>query len=127
MYTLDDLSVMLLSELREVAEKLGIKGYKKLAKQDLIYSILDHQATMPEAEVEKIKNGEVAEAATEEKAEAPAAEAEPEKKTRKPRKKKEEPKEEAEATTSHRRPKPRRKRHRKLLRRPRQRKNRAKR
>jgi len=62
MYTLDDLSVMLLSELKETAEKLGIKNFKKLAKQDLIYSILDHQATMPENEVKKIKEGEAEEA-----------------------------------------------------------------
>lgn len=58
MYTLDDLSVMLLSELREIAEKLGIKNQKKLAKQDLIYTILDQQATMPEKEIKKIKEGE---------------------------------------------------------------------
>ncbi|GAB4241532.1 MAG: hypothetical protein Tsb0034_18620 [Ekhidna sp.] len=57
MYTLDDLSVMLLSELREIAEKLGIKNIKKLAKQDLIYTILDQQATMPESEIKKIKGG----------------------------------------------------------------------
>lgn len=56
MYTLDDLSVMLLSELKEIAEKLGIKNYKKLAKQDLIYTILDQQATMPEGEIKKIKS-----------------------------------------------------------------------
>ena len=56
MYTLDDLSVMLLSELKEIAEKLGIKNHKKLAKQDLIYAILDQQASMPEGEIKKIKN-----------------------------------------------------------------------
>lgn len=56
MYTLDDLSVMLLSELKEIAEKLGIKNYKKLAKQDLIYAILDQQASMPEGEIKKIKS-----------------------------------------------------------------------
>ena len=61
MYTLDDLSVMLLSELREIAEKLGIKNHKKLAKQDLIYTILDQQATMPEKEIKKIKEGGAAE------------------------------------------------------------------
>ena len=55
MYTLDDLSVMLLSELREVAEQLGIKNAKKTAKQDLIYKILDQQATMPEGEIKKIR------------------------------------------------------------------------
>ena len=71
MYTLDDLSVMLLSELKEIAEKLGIKNIKKLSKQDLIYSILDHQATMPEGEIKKIKDGEVAEVKKEEKSEKP--------------------------------------------------------
>ncbi len=55
MYTLDDLSVMLLSELREISEKLKIKGAKKAAKQDLIYMILDVQSTMDDAEVKKIK------------------------------------------------------------------------
>lgn len=55
MYTLDNLSVMLLSELKEIAEKLGVKNSKKLAKQDLIYAILDHQATMPEGDIKKIK------------------------------------------------------------------------
>ena len=55
MYTLDDLSVRLLSELREIADGLGVKGAKKAAKKDLIYSILDHQATLPDSEDEKIK------------------------------------------------------------------------
>lgn len=61
MYTLDNLSVMLLSELKEIAEKLGLKNSKKLAKQDLIYAILDHQATMPEGEIKKIKGEEPSE------------------------------------------------------------------
>ena len=77
MYTLDDLSVMLLSELREIAEKLGIKNHKKLAKQDLIYTILDQQATMPEKEIKKIKEGGVAE--------EPAAEEEAKEKQEKPK------------------------------------------
>ncbi len=55
MYTLDDLSVRLLSELREIAEGLGVKNAKKAAKKDLIYDILDLQATLPETEIEKIK------------------------------------------------------------------------
>lgn len=55
MYTLDDLSVRLLSELREIAEGLGLKGVKKAAKKDLIYKILDHQATLPDSEVEKLE------------------------------------------------------------------------
>ncbi|MFK7951899.1 MAG: transcription termination factor Rho [Ekhidna sp.] len=60
MYTLDNLSVMLLSELKEIAEKLGVKNFKKLAKQDMIYAILDQQSTMPEGEIKKIKGEEAA-------------------------------------------------------------------
>lgn len=78
MYTLDDLSVMLLSELKEIAEKLGIKNHKKLAKQDLIYAILDQQASMPEGEIKKIKNetlgGALAEEPKAEKKPAPKKE-----------------------------------------------------
>lgn len=44
MYTIDDLNVRLLSELKEIAEEMGIKNAKKLTKQDLIYKILDEQA-----------------------------------------------------------------------------------
>jgi transcription termination factor Rho len=55
MYTIDDLSVRLLSELREIAEGLGIKNAKKTVKKDLIYEILDKQATMPDSEIKKIK------------------------------------------------------------------------
>ena len=99
MYTLDDLSVMLLSELKEIAEKLGIKNYKKLAKQDLIYTILDQQATMPEGEIKKIKNAAlgVAPETTEEekpakKKRAPKKEAPKEEKSEKPTAEKEEKK-----------------------------------
>ena len=46
MHTIDDLNVRLLSELKEMAEGLGINT-KKLGKQDLIYKILDHQAANP--------------------------------------------------------------------------------
>ncbi len=48
MYNMDDLKVRLLSELKEIAEELGIKNFKKLAKQELIYKILDAQASRPE-------------------------------------------------------------------------------
>ncbi len=44
MYTIDELNVMLLSELKELADGMGVKNAKKLAKQDLIYKILDQQA-----------------------------------------------------------------------------------
>jgi transcription termination factor Rho len=48
MYTIDDLNVRLLSELKDIAEGLGVKNAKKLAKQDLIYKILDQQAVSGE-------------------------------------------------------------------------------
>ena len=40
---------MLVPELRELAEKIGLKSYKRLSKQDLIYKILDQQAADPKA------------------------------------------------------------------------------
>ncbi|MCU0358103.1 MAG: transcription termination factor Rho [Cyclobacteriaceae bacterium] len=49
MYTIDDLNVRLLSELKELAEQMGIKNAKKLSKQDLVYKILDQQAITGEA------------------------------------------------------------------------------
>ena len=51
MHTLDELTARLLSELIEIAEGLGLKNAKKESKQDLVYKILDLQATLPESEV----------------------------------------------------------------------------
>ena len=48
MYTIDDLNVRLLSELKDIAENMGVKNAKKLSKQDLIYKILDQQAVAGE-------------------------------------------------------------------------------
>lgn len=53
MYTIDDLNVRLLSELKEIAEQMGVKNAKKLSKQDLVYKILDQQAITPEAPTPK--------------------------------------------------------------------------
>ena len=58
MYSIDDLNVRLLSELKDIAEKLGVPNYKKAAKQELVYKILDHQAVMPEEEVKKIRQSD---------------------------------------------------------------------
>jgi transcription termination factor Rho len=44
MYDILQLNEMLVPELKELAEKIGLKGFKKLNKQELIYKILDHQA-----------------------------------------------------------------------------------
>ena len=48
MYNIDDLNVRLLSELKEIAEELGVKNFKKLPKKELIYKILDYQAANPQ-------------------------------------------------------------------------------
>jgi transcription termination factor Rho len=47
MYTIDDLNVKLLSELKDLADSMGIKNAKKLGKQELVYKILDEQAVNP--------------------------------------------------------------------------------
>jgi transcription termination factor Rho len=52
MYNIEELDLKLLSELREIAEKLEVPNFKKLAKGDLVYKILDHQALNPD-KVEK--------------------------------------------------------------------------
>ncbi len=49
MYDITQLNGMKLPELKEIAESLKIKKYKSLNKKDLIYSILDYQATNPQA------------------------------------------------------------------------------
>lgn len=49
MYTIDDLNVKLLSELKDLAEQMGVKNAKKLSKQELVYKILDEQAVKGEA------------------------------------------------------------------------------
>lgn len=53
MYTIDDLNVRLLSELKEIAEEMGVKNAKKLSKQDIIYKILDQQAIAGESTADK--------------------------------------------------------------------------
>ena len=55
MYTIDELNVRLLSELKEIAEELDISNYKKLSKKDLIYKILDQQAVTPDVKNNKKK------------------------------------------------------------------------
>ncbi len=44
MYDILQLNEMLVSELREIAQRLGIKGCQKMTKQEIIYRILDEQA-----------------------------------------------------------------------------------
>ena len=45
MYDILQLNDMLVPELRDIAQRMGVNGFRRLAKQDLIYKILDTQAT----------------------------------------------------------------------------------
>lgn len=47
------LNDMLVPDLKALAEKLDLKAFKRLSKQDLIYKILDHQAITGKAPVEQ--------------------------------------------------------------------------
>jgi transcription termination factor Rho len=49
MYNIEELNTKLLSELRPIAEKLGISDPAKFPKKDLIYKILSQQAEQPES------------------------------------------------------------------------------
>lgn len=71
MYNIEELNVRLLSELKEIAEELGIKNFKKLPKQELIYKILDQQAVLPESQLPKKKPSANAVAEEVEKPEKP--------------------------------------------------------
>jgi len=106
MYTIDELKIRLLSELKEIAESLSVKNYKKLAKQDLIYAILDQQAITPEDQLPTKKSDDAKSDEPKEekpkktrapkKQDKPAAEGESEEKPR--RKKRENVKEKAESS-----------------------------
>jgi len=82
MYDILQLNDMLVPELKDLAEKIGLTKYKRLSKQELIYKILDQQA------IEKGKNA-VEEEKQEKKKPAPRK-----RNTPKPAAKKEEKKEE---------------------------------
>ena len=68
MYTINELKDRLLSDLKEIAEKLNVGNFKRLSKQDLIYKILDQQALNPGP----TEQAEAAPAPTEAPAAAPA-------------------------------------------------------
>lgn len=69
MYNIEELKDRLLSELKEIAEDLGVKNFRKLSKQDLIYKILDQQAiTPPEKLPKKVKSSSSTAAASEPRA-----------------------------------------------------------
>ena len=47
MFEISKLKEKKLAELQEIAEELKISKYKTLKKLDLVYKILDHQASNP--------------------------------------------------------------------------------
>ncbi|PSR57087.1 transcription termination factor Rho [Adhaeribacter arboris] len=53
MYNIEELKDRLLSELKEIAEGLGVTSFNRLSKQDLIYKILDQQAIIPPEKLPK--------------------------------------------------------------------------
>ncbi len=55
MYNIEELRIRLLSELKDIAEELGVKNFKTLKKDDLVYAILDQQAITPEKALPKKK------------------------------------------------------------------------
>ena len=55
MYNIEELRLRLLSELKEIAEELGVKNRKSLKKDELVYAILDQQAITPEQALPKKK------------------------------------------------------------------------
>ncbi len=66
MYNIEELRIRLLSELKEIAEELGVKNSKSLKKDELVYAILDQQAIIPEQALPKkkpsvVETGSVAE------------------------------------------------------------------
>jgi len=55
MYTIEDLEIRLLSELKVIADEIGVKNYSKLPKKEIIYKILDQQAILPDSELPETK------------------------------------------------------------------------
>ena len=91
MYDILQLNEMLVPELKELAETLSMKGYKRLSKQDLIYKILDEQAISSKAVEKAPVAKKEKKAVTEKSVKTPRA-------PRVPRAKKEAPKEEKQPT-----------------------------
>ena len=56
MFEISKLKEKKLSELQEIAEELKISKYKTLKKLDLVYKILDHQASNPDEKESDKKN-----------------------------------------------------------------------
>jgi transcription termination factor Rho len=55
MFEISQLNEKKISDLQEIAQKLNVPKYRSLKKADLVYQILDHQATNPKAVTEVIE------------------------------------------------------------------------
>ncbi len=96
MYDILQLNEMLVPDLKEIADKLNIKDYRKLDKQDLIYKILDEQAVNPN-KVKSIKGEKTEDPTSMSKTDNKGKGKDTERRTRKPRVAKDEPTKEAPA------------------------------
>ena len=86
MYNIEELKLRLLSELKEIAENLGVKNFKKLNKQDIIYAILDQQAITPDEKLpKKAEPAKSEENVTEETQESPKEKVQDSRPPREPR------------------------------------------
>merc|ERR1712000_266720 len=88
-FEISDLKAKKLPELQEIAKELNVPKFKSLKKLDLVYQILDVQASNPKAVTEKV----AASASTEEK---PAPKP---RRARTPRPKPEEPKKQEDTSS----------------------------
>ena len=73
MYSIDELELKLLTELREIADQAELKKTKRLSKQELVYLLLEEQAVKPEAFKNVEKATPVVETPKEEKVISPEA------------------------------------------------------
>ena len=93
MYDILQLNEMLVPELKDIAENLGMKSYKRLSKKDLIYRILDEQAVTDkviEAPAKPAAQEEPKQQKKEHKPRAPKKESAPQAKDEKPQAEKQE-------------------------------------
>ena len=108
MYDIIKLNALLLTELKEIAKQMGIKDYRSLKKQDLIYKILEQQTTLEPDQLPDLdqfkgrkspgrKKKASDEESSKEEESAPAVEAEPAKEEKKEAPAAEEKKESAPA------------------------------
>ena len=120
MYDIIELNNKELAELQEIAKRLDIEDGDKLAKQDLIFKVLDKQALMPADKIAALKKKDNGKAAAQEEAteEVPAEEPKKRRGRRKktevedkeaPAEEKEEEAEEAEEESKPKRGRPRKK------------------